>query len=170
VKLINIGNRGNRAFKTEDGRFHAERIVRQGVRSSYTVTDTQTAKTARADTALDIREVIRDILIKEQSGLDQPQLQPGDPLHFVREADPPDEPLHTWNVEVRKVQQVRVDGFVLTGIDGRLSWGALDTRYHRTHEGALKAFVAAKREEIASAKRKILEAERALVWADRAKP
>jgi len=165
VKLINIGNRGYREYRTEGGRFHAKWTERQGVRSSYTVTDTWTGKSLRAGTVVEVRETIREMLIREETGTDRPP-QIGDTLYICRSCVPAQgsDGSCTWEVRARRVIGVRIDGVELAGL-GRIGWGNLKN-YHRTQEDAIAAFVAERRHTIETLKENITEAERAIAWAN----
>lgn len=166
MKLINLGNRGYREYKTDDLRFHAKWTDRQGVHSNYTVTDIQTGKTFRADTVAEIREAIRDTLLREEIGTDQPLLQIGDKLYSCRSrlAHEVEEPC-TWEMITRRVTGVRIDGVELAGI-GRIGWANIRRNYYRTPEAAITAFIAEQRNEIETAREKIVQADRAIVWAE----
>jgi hypothetical protein len=68
VKLVNIGNRGNREYESADKRFHVKWWRNQGSRSCYIVTDhlNKTTTGLRAFTLEEARETIRGMIANDR--------------------------------------------------------------------------------------------------------
>ena len=170
MKLVDMGRGeyGKPEYRTQDYRFRVSWTRRQGARSGYTVHDTRSDQRLRVDNLNEARETIREIIITSSTDASRPVLQPGDELYFVREIDLPGDKPTTWEVQSRRVSQVRVDGWRFTrdfGPSYIQKWGQLDKHYHRTPEAAIEAFILGKRDAIETARSEITEAERAIEWA-----
>jgi len=170
MKLVNIGRGeyGRTDYRTQDHRFRVSWTKRQGARSGYVVHDTRTDKQLRADNLVEVRETIRELIITSATDAAQPALQPGDELYFVCEIHTLEDEPRVWEVQSRRVAQVRIDGWRFKrdfGPTYTQKWGQLDRHYHRTPEAAIEAFIASKRNAIATARAEIAEAEGAIVWA-----
>ena len=170
MKLVDIsrGEYGRTDYRTQDHRFRVSWTERQGARSGYVVHDTRTDKRLRADNLGEAHEAIRELIITSATDAAQPALQPDDALYFVYEIRTVEDEPQVWEVQSRRVAQVRIDGWRFVRDFGPAftqKWSQLDRHYHRTPEAAIEAFIAGKRNAIETARSEITEAERAIVWA-----
>lgn len=96
------------------------------------------------------------------------ELRVGDGIYHVVEDDLPDDGrIHTWKLQIDRVSNTRLDGFVLGRVVGWSKihkWHTLGTKYFRTPDSAVRAFLVEQLRKGESARRTLAELERANDW------